>query len=114
MSRGVNRVVLSGRIVGKPVFDTTGSRAAAGSFYVQSDRYTHDSIITVRAKINVYGEGLVGVCKIKIGSDTYVVVDGEMMNREGQYGESLLEIRAQSLVFLDIAAEETRNAGQQR
>lgn len=111
MSRGINRVSISGKVIGKSVFDQTQSRAVAGSFILLSERYTHDSIVSVRAKINVYGEGLVNVCKQRVSPGTYAIIDGELMNRSGAYGDDFLEIRAQSVVFLDRVTEEKRNDG---
>lgn len=98
MSRGINRALLSGKVIGKPLFDQTGNNRAAGSFLLLSERHTPSNIISVRTKINVYGDGLVGLCRVKIVTGAYVIVDGELMNRDGQHGE-LLEVRAISLVF---------------
>lgn len=98
MSRGINRALVSGKVVGKPLFDQTGSNRAAGSFFIVSERHSPTNIISVRVKINVYGDGLVGLCRVKTVPGAYVVVDGELMNRDGQHGE-LLEVRAISLVF---------------
>lgn len=99
MSRGINRTLLSGKVIGKPNFDQTSTARPAGSFHVLSERHGATNIISVRAKINVYGDGLVGLCRVKIVPGAYVIVDGELMNRDGQHGE-LVEVRAISLVFL--------------
>jgi single-stranded DNA-binding protein len=98
MSRGINRVVISGKVVGRINFNETGNNSSAGSFYVLSERHTHDAIVAVRAKINAYGEGLVGLLRVKLVPGVYVLVDGELMTRKGQHEESV-EVRATQIVF---------------
>ncbi len=97
MSQGINRVSISGCVVGKINFDTTSTNEPAGSFFLHSERHKEAKIIAVRAKINVYGGQLVSLCRVKIVSGAYVVVDGELMNRNGRF-EELVEVRAHTVV----------------
>ena len=50
-------------------------------------------------KVNVYVENLIRICKSKLTKGRYVIVEGELMNREGQYGE-LTEVRAREVLFV--------------
>jgi hypothetical protein len=95
--RGINRISISGRVVGKIVFDSTPNRDPAGSFFLRSERHKEGKIIAVRVKVNVYGDTLVSQCRVKIVSDAYVIVDGELMNRNGRL-EELVEVRAHTVV----------------
>jgi len=96
--RGVNSVILSGN-VGKVNFGTMNSGADVLSFTVASDRYGNGDKITVWVKINVYVENLIRICKSKLSRGGYVIVQGELMNREGQHGE-LTEVRAREVIFV--------------
>lgn len=96
--RGVNIVTLSGN-VGQINFDTKKNGAEVLSFTVASDRYSGGDKITVWVKINVYMERLVRICRSKLSKGSYVIVEGELMNRDGQHGE-LTEVRAREVLFL--------------
>jgi single-stranded DNA-binding protein len=106
MIRGVNRVVVSGRTFGRPYFNETSNNSSAASFFITSERHTHDAVVRVRIKINAYGDGLVRLLQVKLVSGVYVLVDGELMNRKGQH-EELIEVRATQVIF----PEEDQNAG---
>ena len=95
--RGVNTVILSGN-VGQMTFASTRSGSEALTFTVASDRYGNGKQVTVWVKINVYLEGLVRVCKTRLVKGAYVIVEGELMNRDGQHGE-LTEVRAREIIF---------------
>lgn len=98
MNRGINRVAISGEVVGRFSFSETTNSSAAASFYVLCERHTHDSVVRVRVKINAYGGGLVTVLRVKLVLGAYVLVDGELMNRKGQQ-EELIEVRATQIIF---------------
>ena len=96
--RGVNNVVLSGN-VGQINFSSMGNGADVLTFTVASDRYGNGEKITVWVKVNVYVENLIRICKSKLLKGGYVIVEGELMNREGQHGE-LTEVRAREVLFV--------------
>lgn len=96
--RGVNNVILSGN-VGQINFASMSSGADVLTFTVASDRYGNGEKVTVWVKVNVYVEKLVRICKSKLSKGSYVIVEGELMNREGQHGE-LTEVRAREVLFL--------------
>jgi len=98
--RGVNKVVISGNVGDRITYGKTGSGTPACSFSVASDRKDGKEIITAWVRVNVYGEDLVHDCQEKLGKGIYVVVDGELMNRDGKVGE-LTEVRAREIVFID-------------
>lgn len=98
--RGINHVVVSGNIGDRIVFRETGSGTAACSFSVASDRHTADGSVTAWVKVNVYGAGLVNLCRQRLGKGGYAIIEGELMNRDGQLGE-LTEVRAKEIVFIN-------------
>lgn len=108
--RGINKVVFSGNIGGPGTFNDTGNGTPACSFKVASDRRAaRGETLTTWAKINAYGEGLVEICKLRVQKGVYVMIEGELMNRDGTTGE-LTEIRAREIIFLggnkqDLGAE---------
>lgn len=107
MSRGINRLALSGMYYGRSYFTETGNSSPAAHFYLLSERHTHDAVVRVRVKINAYGDGLVNLLRIKLVRGAYVLVDGELMNRKGP-NEELVEVRAAQVIF----PMEDQNAGQ--
>ena len=92
--RGVNSVILSGN-VGQVNFGSMSNGSDVLSFTLASDRYGNGDKVTV----NVYVENLIRICKSKLTKGRYVIVEGELMNREGQYGE-LTEVRAREVLFV--------------
>lgn len=106
MSLGINRISLSGQVVQQIYFNATPNGEPAGSFFLRSERRKDGRVIAVRVKVNVYGESLVSVCRVKVVSGAYVVVDGELMNRNGKT-EELVEVRAHTVV---VPAEENQHA----
>lgn len=95
--RGVNRVVISGNVTDKIAYSSTGNGVPTCTFVLASDRYTRDSVVTAWVKINVYGK-LVEVCRTRLVKGRYVLVEGELMNRDGRLGE-LTEVRAKEVIF---------------
>jgi single-stranded DNA-binding protein len=98
--RGVNYVVISGNVSGRINFGTMGDGTEVLSFQVASDRWANGSRMTVWVKINVYIDQLVRICKTKLKKGEYVIVQGELMNREGNHGE-LTEVRAREILFVN-------------
>lgn len=98
--RGVNKVVISGNVGDRITYGSTTSGVPACSFSIASDRNDGREVITAWVRVNVYGEELVRDCREKLVRGVYMVVDGELMNREGKAGE-LTEVRAQELVFVE-------------
>lgn len=97
--KGINVICISGNVGERINFSQTGSGVQACSFSLASDRHASGGdVITVWAKVNVYGAGLVELCRNRLGKGSYVQVKGELMNRDGQHGQ-LTEIRAQDIIF---------------
>lgn len=97
--KGINTVTVSGNVLGNIEYGCVGSGSEACGFQVASDRHTATGVITAFVKVNVYVEWLVQLCKAKLGKGAYVLVEGELMNRQGKYG-SLTEVRAREIIFL--------------
>lgn len=109
MSRGFNKVFLSGNVLDNIEYGSVGKGAEACTFQLASDRKTASGVVTAYVKVNVYVEGLIRICKMKLAKGAYVVVEGELMNREGKYGD-LLEVRAREIIFPPRTAEEAGEA----
>jgi single-stranded DNA-binding protein len=97
--RGINRVVLSGNVGDRVVYGTTRMGTQACSFSMASDRHDGDDVVTAWVRINLYGDDLVRICREKLTKGMYVIVEGELMNRDGTVGE-LTEVRAREVVFV--------------
>lgn len=97
--RGINKVIISGNVGGNIAFNQTPSGTDACSFQVASDRHTQTGMITAWVKINAYGENLVRLCRGRLSKGQYVLVEGELMNRDGVHGE-LTEVRAREVIFI--------------
>ncbi len=97
--RGINRILISGNLAGQPEFARTTAGAEACAFVIVSDRPGAGGV-TVKAyvRINAYAPGLVAICRKKLYDGAYLIVEGELMNRDGQRGE-LLEVRARDVIF---------------
>ena len=104
MARGINRVLLSGAVSEAPRFHETGGGSKCATFRLSSDRRgaKPGEVITALVKINLYGEPLVNLCKERLQKGDYVIVEGELMNREGVQGE-VTEIRAKEIIFTEWA-----------
>lgn len=98
--RGINLVAVSGNVTGaKPVFTTTHDGKPACSFEIASHRAVSGGQVKAYLRINVYVEALVRLCESRIDKGEYVIVHGELMNRDGQHGE-LTEVRAREIIFV--------------
>lgn len=104
--RGHNEVWISGNVGGKIVVSKTRDDREACSFQLASE---NSKSRTTWVRINVY-DGLAENCKNRLRKGIYCTVLGELMNREGQYGE-LTEIRARDVIFFEKDSnEEDRRA----
>lgn len=92
--RGHNEVWISGNIGGNIVKGQTNDGRSACSFGVASEGEQH-RLTWVR--INVY-DRLADYCKEVAERGIYCSIVGEMMNRDGKFGE-LTEVRARSVIF---------------
>jgi single-stranded DNA-binding protein len=54
--------------------------------------------VTAYVKINIYSDALVDICRTRLLKGVYVIVEGELMNREGVHGE-VTEVRAKEIIF---------------
>lgn len=97
--RGINRVIVSGNVGDRVTYGETRSGVLACSFAIASDRYDGRDIVTAWVRANVYGDDLVRLCKERLVKGCYLLIEGELMNRDGKFGE-LTEIRARDIVFL--------------
>ena len=102
--RGHNRVWLSGNVGGKIVKSTTSDGNPACSFMLASNQVGREA---TWVRINCFGE-LVTKIQDKLKKGAYFSVEGELMNRQGKYGE-LTEVRAKDIVFIIPGKEETES-----
>lgn len=98
--KGINKVIISGNVLANIEFGAVPNGAEAASFQVASDRYGSGGIVTAYVKVNVYGDDLVKSCRAKLVKGVYVLVEGELMNRHGQHGDNMIEVRAKEIIFL--------------
>jgi len=96
---GINKVILSGNVSREIYKNELTDGSDAVSFTMVSDRRAGGKVISARVKVNVYIDALVALCDQKLMRGGYVLVEGELMNRNGHYGK-LTEVRAQEIVFL--------------
>ena len=103
--RGINKVLVAGNVGRNISFDTTDTtKEAACSFRVFSDRGRGDNLVTAWVRVNVYGEGLVGLVRDRIERGSYVLIDGELMNRRTKTGV-YTELRARDIVVFELPAQ---------
>lgn len=105
--KGHNRVWLSGNVGGKIVDGVTGDKNPACSFSIASEAPGRG---TTWARINVYGP-LALQCKTRLRRGCYISVEGELMNRDGHFGE-LTEVRAKEIIFYPSFAVEQESTEQ--
>jgi len=104
--RGINKVIVSGNVTGAIEFGKTNNGLEVCGFHIASDRHTSGGgIVTAFIKVNVYVDGLVRICRTRLVKGIYVLIEGELMNRDGQHGD-LTEVRAREVIFL--AKEEAK------
>ena len=97
--RGLNKVIVSGNVTGAIDFGKTGNGLEVCGFHIASDRYASGGqVVTAYIKVNVYVDGLVRICRTRLIKGVYVLVEGELMNRDGPHGD-LTEVRAREVVF---------------
>ena len=97
-SRGITKVLLSGLVVGRISFDSTDNGAEACSFELETSRpAANGTTVGAVVKVNAYGR-LVETCRRALEKDSYVVLEGELMNRRTKYG-SVLEVRSRDILF---------------
>lgn len=96
--RGINRVLIAGHVADRIVFAQTNHGADVCSFFIASERPTTRGLLTATIKINVYVESLVATCRGKLEKGCYVLVEGELMNRDSPAGRTT-EVRAWELSF---------------
>lgn len=93
--RGHNIVMISGNVGSNIVIGkTSGDSRSACSFGLASQ---NDKRRLTWVRINAYDK-LADYCSQKLEKGIYVSVVGELMNREGKYGE-LTEVRAHQVIF---------------
>lgn len=109
MSKGINKVFLAGNVLDNIEYGKVGNGSEALTFQIASDRKSASGVVTAYVKVNVYVEGLIRICKLKLIKGCYVVVEGELMNREGRHGD-LLEVRAREIIFPPRTLEEAGEA----
>jgi single-stranded DNA-binding protein len=108
--RGINRVLLAGNASDSARFQTTSSGVPCASFKIACDRRgaARGEIVTAWVKVNVYGDPLVEICRSRLHKGVYVLIEGELMNRDGAGGE-VTEVRAKEIIFIDPEGPERRN-----
>lgn len=95
--RGLNHIIISGN-VSKVWYGETHAGVLACGFNLASNQHSARGVRTVWIKVNVYGD-FVNVCKTRLVKGLYVLVDGELMVRDGQCCE-LVEVRAREVIFV--------------
>jgi single-stranded DNA-binding protein len=98
MSRGMNKWWGAGNVSGNITYSSTDGGTPTVTFQMACDRKAKDTVLTTWVKVNIYGHGLVEACRGRLTKGAYVMVDGELMNRDGKLGE-LTEVRAREIVF---------------
>ncbi|HLG36939.1 MAG TPA: single-stranded DNA-binding protein [Nitrososphaera sp.] len=101
--KGINQVWVSGNVGAKIVSGVTRDNDPACSFSVAVDDRNR-GVTWVR--VNAYG-GTASYCLERLRKGCYVSVVGELMNRDGKYGE-LIEVRGKDIVFIDSLPRESK------
>ena len=97
--RGMNKVILSGNVTGNINYAQTDNGTGVCTFIMASDRYATGNVVTAYIKVNVYIEGLVNLCRNRLDKGCYLLVEGELMNRNSPIGR-VVEVRAHELIFV--------------
>jgi|WetSurMetagenome_2_1015567.scaffolds.fasta_scaffold08238_5 single-stranded DNA-binding protein len=114
--RGINKSILSGNVSGDINFSELPGGDPALSFSLASDRRSGDGgSVTVWVRVNVYIQPLIHICRERLHKGGYVLVEGELMNRDGVHGK-LTEVRAREIIFMpsnrgDRDVERSRSGG---
>ena len=96
--RGLNRILFAGHVADRINYGQTNRGANVCTFVLASERALSRGTMTTCVKINVYIEALVEACQGKLEKGSYVVVEGELMNRDSPTGR-VTEVRAWELSF---------------
>jgi len=97
--RGINKAVISGNVSREINYGKMPDGSPVLSFTMASDRPANGVVITAWVKVNVYIDTLVEQCREHLRCSGYVIVEGELMNREGRHGK-LTEVRAKEIIFV--------------
>jgi len=97
--RGINRTIVSGNVSREINYSTMPGGGKVLSFTMASDRHANGTTITAWVKVNVYLEFLVDLCRERLSRGSYVIIEGELMNRESRHGK-LMEVRAREIIFV--------------
>lgn len=103
MARGLNNFSGAGNVSGPIKFGSTGQGDLACSFMLVMDKKNQQ--VSTWVRINVYGP-LVKICETKLKKGDYLVVEGELMNRQRVAVEAegdtqiLTEVRARDIIFV--------------
>ncbi len=97
--RGINRVIVSGVVAAPITFAKTDSGAEVCTFGINLERHANGSLVTASVKINVYMEALVRLARTKLSEGCYLIVEGELMNRQTPHGR-VTEVRAWEMLFI--------------
>ena len=107
--RGFNKTLLAGNVSREIHYGTLPSGGSVLSFTMACDRRAGEGgTVTAWVKVNVYIEALIKTCRRMLNCGGYVIVEGELMNREGRY-EQLTEVRAREIIFVREGNSERRD-----
>ena len=96
MSKGTNVWTGSGNVASDIQYGKTGKKDEDACNFRIAIEKAHRPLVFVR--INIYG-GNVDVCKMRgLKKGDYVIVSGELMNRDGRDG-TITEVRCMDLVI---------------
>jgi hypothetical protein len=101
INRGLNRAVLSGTVL-EVLYSRTSKGYDVCTFTLETIRPGREGReVTAHVKVNVYAPVLVDACKYRADFvNSYVLVDGELMNRDFSRGDMALAVRALDVLFL--------------
>lgn len=102
--RGINKVILSGNVTSRIDYAQTDGGSEVCSFVLASDRHSTGGVVTAYVKVNVYIDALVRLCRSRLEKGSYLLVEGELMNRTAPSGK-LTEVRAWEMIFLPLEKE---------
>ena len=102
MILGMNKVILAGYCEQEVAYHTTGGGTQCASFRIICERrgMKPKETVTAVVKVNVYSAAMVELLKSRFVLSGYMLVEGELMTREGARGETI-EVRAKELIFVD-------------
>ncbi len=99
---GVNKSFFSGVVRGEPtVQETSSTKTPAASFPMTSEREGEHRSVSCTTKINTYNEGLVKFVKANVTKGAFIIVEGELMNRDVK---GLSAENSRPVIFTEIRA----------